>query len=96
MEFLMYILFAVFLVLFYIRATKGFLVNEKRRPLFIFELILLLGATIYSLPVVYNDVVNDISMARLSPMTAMRVLLVVIAVFILCSGVKLLLKKRGE
>lgn len=95
MDFIIYLLFAIFLILFYIRASKGFLANEKRRPLFIFELILLLGATIYSLPNVYSDVLNDIAQSRVSPLTAMRVLLVIIALYILLSGTKLLLKKRG-
>ncbi len=93
MEFLIYLLFAIFLVFFYIRATKGFGENEKRRPLLILELVLLLGATIYSLPVVYNNVLLDIEASRLSPITAMRVLLVIIALFILVSFAKIFIKK---
>lgn len=93
MEFLIYLLFAIFLVFFYIRASKGFLANEKRRPLLILELVLLLGATIYSFPVVYNSVLLDIQESRLSPITAMRVLLVIIALFILISFAKIFIKK---
>ncbi len=96
MEFVIYLLFAIFLVLFYKRASKGFLMNEKRRPLFILELVLLLGATIYSLPVVYNNVMTDIQASRLSPITAMRVLLIIIALFILVSCVKLFTKKGNK
>lgn len=70
--------------------------NEKRRPLFILELVLLLGATIYSLPVVYNNVMTDIQASRLSPITAMRVLLIIIALFILVSCVKLFTKKGNK
>ena len=96
MDLLIHILFAVFLVLFYVRAKRGFLVNEKRRPIFIFDLILLLGATIYTAPIVYNSVMSHSSMGRISPINAMRVLLAIISIFIIIAGVKLLLKSKGE